>query len=293
MTTRILVTGANGQMGQALAATAQPSDQWEWHFVGRDSLDITDEEQVLKYVRFLQPDILINTSAFTAVDQAETDVDAAFLLNRDAVSYLAAASAAVDALFIHLSTDYVYDNGQNHPYSETDKVRPHSVYARSKLAGEKEALLLNPDAVILRTSWLYGPVRHNFLQTMLRLGRERETMNVVFDQVGTPTYTRDLAAAIIEILKNIRKNPPLREQFRGVFNYSNEGVASWYDFAEAIMRLKSLSCKVRPIRSSQYPTPARRPAYSVMDKHKISETFGLDIPHWMDGLERCLRLMEG
>jgi dTDP-4-dehydrorhamnose reductase len=293
MTTRILVTGANGQMGQALAALAQPSDLWEWHFVGRDSLDITDEEQVMKYVRFLQPDILINTSAFTAVDQAESDVDAAFLLNRDAVSYLAAASASVDALFIHLSTDYVYDNGQNYPYTETDKVRPHSAYARSKLAGEKEALLLNPDTAILRTSWLYGPVRHNFLQTILRLGREKEVIEVVFDQVGTPTFTRDLAVAIIQILHDIRKNPLLREQFRGVFNFSNEGVASWYDFAEAILRLKGLPCRVSPIRSSQYATPARRPSYSVMDKQKITGTFGLQIPHWMDGLERCLRLMEG
>lgn len=289
---RILVTGANGQMGQALAALAQPSEHWEWHFHGRDSLDITDEEQSLQFIRFLQPDVVINTSAYTAVDQAEQDVDTAFLINRDAVAYLASACAAVDARFIHLSTDYVYDNGQATPYLETDKVKPQGVYARSKLAGEKEALLLHPDTMIVRTSWLYGPIRHNFLQTMLRLGQERPEIGVVLDQVGSPTYTRDLADALIQILRALRKNPTLRERCRGIYNYSNEGVTSWYDFAHAIMRLRGLPCKVKPIRSSEFRTPAKRPAFSVMDKTKIRETFRLEIPHWMDALERCLREME-
>lgn len=286
---RILVTGATGQMGQALARLIRPRPGWEWHFHGRDSLDLTDADQVMAFLRFLQPEAVINTAAFTAVDQAEQDVDAAFLLNRDVPGHLAAGCAAVDALLVHLSTDYVYDNGQSTPYRETDAVRPQSVYARSKLAGEQEALLLYDNTTVIRTSWLYGPVRHNFLQTMRHLGRQRSTLQVVFDQIGTPTYTDDLARAIVRLLEQYKADPAGRHQLRGIFNYSNEGVSSWYDFAEAIMRLEGLPCQVQPIRSAAYPTPARRPAYSVMDKQKIKETLGLPIPHWMDGLERCLK----
>lgn len=286
---RILVTGANGQIGQALAKAAQPGRDLEWHFLGREELDLTDEDMVMQYVRFLQPDVIINGAAYTAVDQAEQDVDAVFALNRDAVSYLAAACSTVNAQFIHFSTDYLYDNGKNEPYGEEDAVRPNGVYARSKRAGEEEALLLHEETTIIRTSWLYGPVRHNFLRTMLRLGREKQEIKVVFDQIGTPTLSTDLAEALVQILEQQQQDPARRKLLKGIFNYSNEGVCSWYDFAVAIMRSTGMKCQVNPIRSVEYPTPARRPVYSVMDKQKFRSTFGLRIPHWQTSLERCIR----
>lgn len=286
---RILVTGSNGQLGQALSRAASPGKGLEWHFLSRDELDLTQEELVMQHVRFLRPDVVVNAAAYTAVDQAETDIDAAFALNRDAVGYLAAACQELSAKLVHLSTDYVYDNGRNEPYTEEDPVRPVSTYARSKRAGEEEAFLMHADTAIIRTSWVYGPVRHNFLRSMLRLGRERKEIGVVFDQIGSPTLSVDLAKALVHILEQIQRNPDKRALLRGTFNYSNEGVCSWYDLAVAIMRYAGLPCHVKPIRSVEYPTPARRPAFSVMDKHKIKETFGLKIPHWQDALERCIR----
>ncbi|MBP6184114.1 MAG: dTDP-4-dehydrorhamnose reductase [Saprospiraceae bacterium] len=286
---RILVTGAGGQIGQALAKAARPGHDLEWHFLDREDLDLTDEDMVMQYVRFLQPDVVINGAAYTAVDQAEQDVDAVFALNRDAVSYLAAACNTVNAQFVHLSTDYVYDNGKNEPYQEDDAVRPMSVYARSKRAGEEEALLMHEETVIIRTSWLYGPVRHNFLRTMLRLGREKQELGIVYDQIGSPTLSTDLAEAIVHIMEQQQADPSRRKLLKGIFNYSNEGVCSWYDFAVSIMRLSELNCQVKPIRTAEYPTPAHRPVFSVMDKQKIKSTFGLRIPHWQSSLERCIR----
>jgi len=286
---RILVTGSNGQIGQALARAAAPTQGMEWHFLGRDELDLTQEEAVMQLVRTIHPDVVVNAAAYTAVDQAETDIDGAFALNRDAVGYLAAACQVVSAKLVHLSTDYVYDNGRNEPYSEDDPVRPVSTYARSKRAGEEEAFLMHTDTAIIRTSWVYGPVRHNFLRSMLRLGRERQEIGVVFDQIGSPTLSTDLAEALVAILVQLEQDPTKRTLLRGIFNYSNEGVCSWYDLALAIMRQAGLSCHVRPIRTAEYPTPARRPAFSVMDKRKIKDTFGLKIPHWQESLERCVR----
>ncbi len=286
---RILVTGAGGQIGQALAKAAKPGHDLEWHFLGREEMDVTEEDMVMQYVRFLQPDVVINCAAYTAVDQAEQDVDAVFALNRDAVSYLAAACSTVDAQFVHFSTDYVYDNGKNEPYIEYDAVRPLSAYARSKRAGEEEALLLHEETAIIRTSWLYGPVRHNFLRTILRLGREKQELGIVFDQVGSPTLSTDLAEAVVLIMEQQQADPSRRKLLKGIFNYSNEGVCSWYDFATDIVRLSGLHCHVKPIRTAEYPTSARRPVYSVMDKQKFKSTFGLRIPHWQASLERCIR----
>lgn len=285
---RILVTGAQGQLGLALQRIAPRHKSMEWHFHGREDLDLLDEEMVDRMVRFLQPDVIINTAAYTAVDLAEKEEARAFQLNRDAVVYLAQAARNTGSKILHLSTDYVYDNGQMTPYLETDNALPGSVYARSKYAGEEALLGVDSAHVILRTSWLYGPVRHNFLQTMLRLGRERPQIDVVFDQVGTPTCTYDLSEAIVQVLKQMDQDPVVGDTFRGIYNFSNEGVCSWYDFAVAIMRFKHLPCRVRPIRSAAFPTPAKRPSYSVMDKSKIKDQFGLVIPHWRDALERCM-----
>ena len=289
MSMRILITGADGQLGLALRHAARGTLGMEWHFQGRQELDVTDPERVEQVLRFLRPDAVINTAAYTAVDQAESEPERAHQLNCTAVRQLATVSRSIGARFIHLSTDYVYDNGQTTPYREEDAVQPQSIYAATKQAGERAALEANPTAVIIRTSWLYGPVRHNFLQTILRLARERDRIQVVFDQVGTPTYSGDLAHALVHILDQVRREPGMAPALTGVFNYSNEGVCSWYDFAVAIMRIRGLSCQVEPIRSKAFPTPARRPSYSVMDKTRIRQSFGLRIPHWRDALERCLQ----
>lgn len=286
---RILVTGAQGQLGRALQLAASRFKTMEWHFHGRQDLDLLDAEMVDRMVRFLQPDVIINTAAYTAVDKAEEASDEAFALNRDAVGFLAASALATGAKLIHISTDYVYDNGQTRPYLETDDVQPESVYAASKRAGETLVLTSDPGNVVIRTSWLYGAHGQNFLQTMLRLGRERDELNVVFDQVGTPTCTTDLAEFLVKLLEKLQTDGGEFHSFSGIYNFSNEGVCSWYDFAVAIMRIRQIQCKISPIRSAAYPTAAKRPAYSVMDKARIKSQFGVDIAHWRDALERCLR----
>lgn len=290
---RILVTGASGQIGQALEARARLVAGMEWHFQRRDQLDITQEDQVRSVMRFLKPEVVINGAAYTAVDQAESEPEAAMRLNRDAVELLATTSAEFGSQFIHFSTDYVYDSGQCTPYRENDPLHPRSVYARSKREGEVLALQGNPMSAIIRTSWLYGPVRHNFLNTMLRLGTERSQLGVVYDQVGSPTLTTDLASALIDILHKQQADPSRRNLLKGVFNYANEGVCSWYDLAMAIFRIKGITCEIKPIRSEAYPTAAVRPAYSVMDKAKFRETFNLSIPHWQNALHRCLAVYPG
>lgn len=286
---RILVTGAQGQLGQALQQAARLVKTMEWHFHGRADLDLLDEEMVDRMVRFLQPDVIINTAAYTAVDKAEEAVDEAFALNKEAVGYLAASASAAGAKLIHISTDYVYDNGQTTPYLETDKVQPGSVYAASKLAGEALVLNSDPRNVVIRTSWLYGPVGHNFLNTMLRLGRDRDELSIVFDQVGTPTCTTDLAESLVNLFAKLQTDGGELHSFSGIYNFSNEGVCSWYDFAMTIMRIRQIKCTINPIRSAAYPTPAKRPAYSVMDKARIKQQFGVKIAHWQDALERCMR----
>lgn len=288
---RILVTGADGQMGHALTRAASTARGWEWHFHGRDMLDVTDREGVEQTFRFLQPDVVINAAAYTAVDLAESEPDKAMSLNRDAVAILAEVTKSIGAHFIHFSTDYVYDNGQCTPYLETDPVRPASVYAASKLAGEKEALARNPRTTILRVSWLYGPVKNNFMQTILRLAASQDEIRVVNDQIGSPTYTLDLAEAVSRLVGKIAEGVDA-QQISGLFNYSNEGVASWYDFAVAIVRGVGSSCSVIPIATEDYPTAAHRPSYSVMHKGKIKQLLGMDIPHWQDALRRCLKSRE-
>ena len=275
----LLVTGANGQLGNELRLLLGERAV----YVDRSELDITSEEAVKAFFAEHTFDVVINCAAYTAVDKAEDDAEAADRVNRLGPLYLARYGRRI----VQISTDYVFDGTCCRPYTEKDAPAPVSVYGKTKLAGEKAVLEEAECAVIIRTAWLYSSFGANFVKTMLRLGAERESLGVVFDQAGTPTYAADLAAAIVSMLPQIR--PGMKE----VYHYSNEGVASWYDFAVAIMEESHLACAVRPIESAEYPTRAARPAYSVLNKAKIKRDFGLVIPHWRDGLRRCMEKIMG
>lgn len=269
-----LITGSNGQLGTELAKLLP-----EAILTDVADLDITDEQAVKNYVKEHNVDTIINCAAYTAVDKAEDDADLAAKINIDGPRNLAKSGAKV----VHVSTDYVFDGTGHKPYQPEDEAKPVSVYGRTKLAGENEVLKYADVAVIIRTAWLYSPYGNNFVKTMRRLGAERESLNVVADQIGTPTYAADLAQAIVQIL------PQMSAANKGVYHFTNEGVCSWYDFARKIMELSGLNCKVNPIPSSDYPTKATRPFYSVLDKNKIKETFNITIPHWEEGLKQCLK----
>ena len=273
-----LVTGAGGQLGSELRLLLGE----EAVYVGHGELDITDEEAVKAFFAGNSFDFVINCAAYTAVDKAEDDTEAAEKVNSLGPLYLARYGRRI----VQISTDYVFDGASCRPYTEKDAPNPVSVYGRTKLAGENAVLAGAECAVVIRTSWLYSSFGANFVKTMRRLGAERESLGVVFDQAGTPTYAADLAAAVVSMLPQIR--PGMKE----VYHFSNEGVTSWYDFAVAIMEESHLACAVRPIESSAYPTRAVRPAYSVLNKAKIRQDFGLTIPHWRDGLKRCVRIIE-
>jgi dTDP-4-dehydrorhamnose reductase len=288
----ILITGANGQLGACFAQIAQERGLQHFLLANSSLLNITDKKAVRAFFeQHTNLEWCINCAAYTAVDKAETDAAAARKVNVDGVRHLAEICAEKNIPLIHYSTDYVYHSRQNTPYKETDPVNPKGVYAKTKLAGERAALKAHPTGtMVIRTSWVYAAHGHNFVKTMLRLGAERPALNVVFDQTGTPTYAPDLAAATLEIIEKIAQNPALKTEMAGIWHYSNEGVTSWYDFAQAIMEMKQLPCAVHPIESSQYPTPAQRPPFSVLNKAKIKNTFELAIPHWRDSLKRCLEL---
>ena len=268
-----LITGSNGQLGTELAKLLP-----EALLTDVADLDITDEAAVKAYVQKHNVDTIINCAAYTAVDKAEDDEALAAKINIDGPRNLAKSGAKV----VHVSTDYVFDGLGHKPYQPEDAAHPVSVYGRTKLAGEKEVLEYAEQAVIIRTAWLYSPYGNNFVKTMRRLGAEKESLNVVADQIGTPTYAGDLAKTIVQIL------PQMSTINKGVYHFTNEGVCSWYDFARKIMELSGLSCKVNPIPSSAYPTKATRPFYSVLDKSKIKETFNINIQHWEEGLKECL-----
>ncbi len=272
---KILITGANGQVGMALRRLLADT-QHEVAFTDRDELDMRDEDAVRAFALAFAPAAIVNCAAYTAVDRAESEVQACVEINQDAVRVLAQAAAELDARLVHISTDYVYHNGVNRPMREDDPTDPQSVYARTKLAGEREAQAAFAKTITLRTSWVYGLEGHNFVRTMQRLGAERETLNVVSDQIGAPTFADDLAAAILRIVETPDFAP-------GTYNYAGLGVASWYDFARAIMEAYGLHCDVKPIPTSDYPTPAPRPAYSVLDLAKARHA-GLAMRHWRDAL---------
>ncbi len=295
----ILVTGACGQLGHEMQLQAAQNPQHSWFFtdvvtsapatdqvggvfVTVSPLDITDRSAILDFVDAHEIDIIVNCAAFTAVDRAESEPEKAHLLNATAPGYLAAAIEHRGGHLIHISTDYVFDGTAHIPYTEDQPPCPVSVYGRTKLAGEKAVLAENPSAMIIRSAWLYSRFGNNFVKTMLRLGQERSELGVIFDQIGTPTYARDLAATIMTAINN--------GIVPGIFHFSDEGVCSWYDFTLAIHRLADITtCHVRPLHTAEYPTPASRPHYGVLDKSKIKATFGIKIPHWEASLEKCIK----
>lgn len=288
----ILITGANGQLGselKKLAISAPPSTIFT--FTDIEELNITDSATVRAFFEQNQFDFCINAAAYTAVDKAETDQEKAQLINVEAVRLLAEQCHRQNAVFIHVSTDYVFDGKSYLPYSENDMTSPTSVYGITKLAGEQIAFQENPQTIVLRTAWLYATFGHNFLKTMLRLAETKSSISVVADQIGTPTYAEDLAQTILQIIDFLKVSTK-NETLFGVYHYSNEGVASWYDFAHAIFEMKNVKIALKPIKSSEYPTPAARPAYSVLDKSKIKSSFGVQIPHWRESLKKCIEALD-
>lgn len=287
---RILVTGAYGQLGNELKELSKNYPNWQFLFTDADSLDITSEIAVEDYFRKNNPQFVINCAAYTAVDKAETDAENARQINSVAPGFLAKAAKRFGAGFVHISTDYVFSGDSFLPYTENDPVKPLDVYGRTKQEGEARSLSQNPKTIIIRTSWLYSSFGNNFVKTMLKLGTERETLNVVFDQVGTPTYAGDLANALLKIAETFGEKP---DQFiPGIYHYSNEGVASWYDFAKAIFELSKVDCRVMPVLSEEFKTAAKRPHYSVLNKSKIKATFSLEIPYWKDSLKICIQKLQ-
>ena len=286
--TKILVCGADGQMGQSFRAVSGNFPAFSFRFASRSDLDIADRSRVEAFFRLHAFDFCINCAAYTAVDRAEEDASAAFAINAEGATHLAEKTAEQRCALIHFSTDYVFHGGSGVPFREEDRTGPKGVYARSKLAGEKGVLAANPRTVLIRASWIYSEFGHNFVRTMLRLGAERDRLTVVCDQVGTPTYGPDLAEAVLRIIAMLESGPTDEALPYGIYHYSNEGVASWYDFARAIFEMAELPCSVLPIPTRDYPTPAERPPYSLLDKSKIKATFNLDIPYWRDSLKVCL-----
>ena len=280
----ILVTGSNGQLGTEIRALAESISGSNFFFFDLPELDIASSSRVTEVMQHCRCDVVINCAAYTAVDRAETEPELAARVNCDGAGVLARCAKERGAFLLHISTDYVFDGRSCRPYRESDAPAPLGVYGQSKLAGEKLIAQIAPSYLIIRTSWLYSLHGHNFLKTMLKLGRERESLDVVFDQIGTPTCASDLAGAILELLGVMRPE----KRYGAIYHYSSEGVCSWYDFASAIMRLKNLPCRVFPIESSSYPTPAPRPFYSVLHKGAIKKDWGLRIPHWHDSLEALL-----
>ncbi len=284
---KILVTGSKGQLGNEIRILAEDYPDLDFMFTDIDELDITDIGKVEDFFSANQPDAVVNCAAYTAVDKAEADESTAFLLNATAVEYLAKSATKIGALLVHVSTDYVFDGKSYLPYNELEITNPQSAYGRSKLAGENAVLQFAAQGLILRTSWLYSSFGNNFVKTMVKYGSERDELNVVFDQVGTPTYAKDLAKVILDAI-------PFELQRSGtdLFHYSNEGVTSWYDFAKTILAFSGISCNIKPILTKDYPLPASRPCFSVLNKSKIKEMYKIKIPYWSDSLKDCIQRLK-
>ena len=281
----ILVTGANGQLGSEIKELSD-NQRNNYFFTDRNELDITRKEAIENFCIENNIDVIINCAAYTAVDKAEEDEVTADEINHLAVKYLAQISKAKNIKLIHISTDYVFDGKNFKPYDETDETNANSIYGQTKLDGEKALQKINPEkSIIIRTSWVYSAFGNNFVKTMLRLGKERNELGVIFDQVGTPTYAKDLAKTILESI------PQLHNKNVEIYNYSNEGVCSWYDFAKAIFEISGIQCEVTPIETVEYPTPAARPYYSLLNKSKIKKEYNITIPYWRDSLKECLEKM--
>ncbi len=286
MSKHILVTGANGQLGLELRELSSYFPNYGFTFITRDELDLSNASAISAWFANKTFDVIINCAAYTAVDKAETEAELAFAINTTAVQTLAQIAKQQGISMLHISTDYVFAGDSCKPYQETDATCPQGVYGQSKLDGELAMLAINPDhSVIIRTSWVYSSFGNNFVKTMVHLGKERKELSVIYDQVGTPTSAKDLALVLLMIIDS----PQLQSQ-RGteIYHYSNEGVCSWYDFALAIFKAAPIRCKVKPIETKDYPTPAKRPHYSLLNKAKIKNTFELTIPYWRDSLPECL-----
>jgi len=281
----ILVTGSSGQLGSELKELSGKYS-YNYFFTDRDILDITNENDVKNFIVNNEIDMIINCAAYTAVDKAENDAVNADAINHIALKHLAMIVKENKIKLIHISTDYVFDGKNYKPYSEEDITNPNTVYGKTKLDAEKALQIINPsNAIIIRTSWVYSSYGANFVKTMLRLGQEKEQLGVIYDQVGSPTYAKDLAQTILKII------PQLNNETIEIYNYSNEGVLSWYDFAKEIMRMTKCDCNIYPIETKEYPTPAKRPHYSLLNKSKIKKAFDIEIPFWKDSLDECLRKM--
>lgn len=282
----ILVTGSKGQLGSEIRDISPAYPQYTFFFTDKEDLDVTDIEKVQKFIKKHSIDCLINCVGYTQVDQAEDEKEDAVKLNSTAARDLAAATARAGAMMIHISSDYVFEGKNFKPYKEGDNTNPKTIYGKTKLDGEVEVIFNAKRAVIIRTSWLFSRHGKNFVKTILEKAKTEDELRVVFDQVGSPTYAADLARAILDIIPNV----PVKIRAE-IYNYSNEGVASWFDFASAIVEIKGLDCKVMPILSKDITPKAIRPHYSVLDKSRIKKDFGIEIPHWRDSLKRCLELL--
>ena len=279
----ILVTGSNGQLGNEMRILSALHSQHTYFFTDVEELDITNNDAVHSFVAANEIDLIVNCAAYTNVDKAEEDEVNAMRINAEALTVLGSQNVRV----IHISTDYVFSGEACQPYRETDPIAPHTIYGITKYEGEKRLLAACPEAVILRTAWLYSSFGNNFVKTMMRLGKERKELGVVFDQIGTPTYAADLAQAVFTVIESPVWRP-------GIYHFTNEGVCSWYDFTIAILALANITeCQVRPILSEEYQYKTPRPHYSVLDKSKFKKTFGVAIPYWLDGLRRCMEKIDG
>ena len=290
MPKHILVTGANGQLGSELQHLTKNNtyETVSFYFTDKEELDITNASEVEAFCKEKKIKVIINCAAYTAVDKAEEDKESANLINHLAVKYMSQIAKTQGIQMIHISTDYVFDGSNCRPYIEEDRVNPTSIYGQSKLDGERAMQeICPPNSLIIRTSWVYSAFGNNFVKTMLRLAKQRDELGVIFDQVGTPTYAKNLAQSILDIITK-KYNASNVE----IYHYSNEGVCSWYDFAKAIFELSEIPCRVNPITTEQYPTPATRPHYSILNKSKIKRDFDLDIPYWKDALKEALSSLE-
>ncbi|MGE4457013.1 MAG: dTDP-4-dehydrorhamnose reductase [Arcobacteraceae bacterium] len=282
-TYNILVTGSMGQLGSEIKELSS-NYNYNFFFTTRDDIDITSKDSIKEFSKTNNINVIINCAAYTAVDKAQSDIENADLVNRKAVKKLSIVAKELNIKLIHISTDYVFDGKNFKPYVEEFQTNPQSVYGKTKLDGENEIRDINPlNSIIIRTSWVYSYYGNNFVKTMLRLGKEKEELGVIFDQVGTPTYAAHLAKTILDIV------PQIDNQKVEIYNYSNEGVLSWYDFAKEIMKMAKLNCKINPIETYQYPTPVKRPHFSLLNKSKIKQKFNIEIPYWKDGLDDCLK----
>jgi dTDP-4-dehydrorhamnose reductase len=278
----ILVTGATGQLGNALKNLSEQWKSFQWTFLDRTELPIDDEQAVSRWFEENKVDVCVNAAAYTAVDKAESEPEIATLVNSEAVGFLANGCKKKHARLIHVSTDYVFDGNNANGYTPDDLTGPAGVYGSTKLLGEKKCLGINPDNIVIRTSWVFGSHGHNFVKTMIRLMRERDEIRVVNDQIGCPTYVNDLAEAIVRTIEKGNTIPG------GIYHVANAGAISWFDFALAIRDAMQFNCKVLPIPSSEYPTPAKRPAFSILHTEKIEHALNWSLPTWEDGLKRCL-----